>query len=644
MRTRLIAAVLGLCMGGSAFATLKLSSDFVSDFDVSGIEGWTEYGNPAEPVAKYGEVFSDSDFALLPWSGGTAAFSCSEFADGTAADQWLITPGFEVTGDNMVLYYTVVTKGNTLNNKYSVMISEGGVEKTDFKVLVNNVVKGENSGEGYIARRQALKGYEGKTVRLAFVNTGNTSGLLGFADLGVADYYLEISDAGKYENLIVSDPAQPMGMRVSLSTPVKCQGFTAVLKAGDFESTYVSDKICNLTTMAVVDFTFSEPFSFIGKREMCVTVTPAYEDAPAAVLEGSVVVAEPAFPRTVLIEEMTSTHCTFCPRGTAFLDYFMHTFDGSDGEGKVIAVAIHNDMVQPDPMVITGNTYRTDLLRDFPEIDGLLPNAIYNRTGTCDPSEVPAAELVKEKSVARTKILCADYDLSPRGEVRLKFNAEISYTVVDAAIDASVIVVENNLSGPGGAWAQTNAFAKATPDQIINLYGEELLPYFAPFLGTTDPIVGYVYQDVARGVYPSFRGVALEGEFAEMTPREFTLAFNMPSTVVRPEETALILVLTSSSSGEVLGADIVRAADYNTDLTTSGINSVSGDFRVNPVADGIGITIDEPSAVTVCSPDGRVVYNGNLDCGTTLIKCDIKGLLLVSVANATGIRCHKILR
>lgn len=41
-----------------------------------------------------------------------------------------------------------------------------------------------------------------------------------------------------------------------------------------------------------------------------------------------------------------------------------------------------------------------------------------------------------------------------------------------------------------------------------------------------------------------FPGVALEGEFAEMTPREFTLDLDMSSTVVKPEETALILVFS----------------------------------------------------------------------------------------------------
>lgn len=631
-----------LLIGGSSYGALTIPGDFFSDFAGEGLDGWMVIGHEADPVAKYADTFADSPFALLHWSGGEAAFSCSEFADGSQADEWLITPEFEVTGDNMVLYYTVVTKGNTLNNKYSVMISEGGTEKGDFKVLFNNVVKGENSGEGYVARRHALKGYEGKSVRLAFVNTGNSTGLLGFADMGVADYYLDVRNASNYENLIVSDPSQPMGMTVSLSTPVKCQGFTAMLKAGDFESTYVSDKICNLTTMAVVDFNFPEGFDFTGHRDMSVTITPTYENAPASVLEGSVVVANPVFPKVVLIEEMTSTHCTYCPRGAAFLDYFTHKFDGSDGNGKVIGVAIHNNMVQTDPMVITGNPYRTDLLAAFPAIQGLLPNAIYNRTGTCDPSEVPAADLVKEKSVARGKILRADYDFSAGGEVTLNFDAEISYSVDDAAIDASVIVVENNVTGNSSGWEQSNAFAKAGPEQIISLYGEELLPYFEPYLGTSDPIFDMSYQEVARGVYPSFGGVALDGVFTEMKPREFALSFDMPLSVADPHQTALILVLTSHSSGEVVGADIVHAADYNRDLTV-GVEEVRDSFSVKSASDGVEISLMAPSEVEVTSIDGSLLFKGRLEAGLTRLTSLPEGLLIISAASSTGRHTIKLL-
>ncbi|MBD5311874.1 MAG: hypothetical protein HDS13_06925 [Bacteroides sp.] len=572
MRSRVLHIVilyLLLTVVNIANASVELPVDFCSEFDVNGLEGWTLYST------------GETNHCLIGTPYGTGAFSDSQYDDGHKSDEWLISPEFEITDDNLILYYTVLATGNNLNNKYSVMISESGIDKSDFKVVATNTVQGSTGSVGFAMRRHALKGYKGKNVHLAFVNTGNSSGMVGFSEIGVGAYYIGLPNVDTFNNWIVSDIERPLEFEVNLSTPVKCNGFTAVLTAGDYTAEYKSGHISNLSTLTTDYVVFADiPVTFRGTHDYIMTITPDYEDAPATVISGTLIIADPCYPPVVLIEEMTSVKCTYCPRGTAFLNYFIHKYDGSDGGGRILAVALHSNGMGPDPMYITDNSYFTDadnvLSYVAPEAAPYLPAAMYNRTGGCDPATVPVDELMSRKGIARTNIKYVDYNIAESRQVTVDYETEVSYTASDAGLSASVIVTENNVSGQGQQWLQTNAFSQATMAQIIDMYGEELVPWFEPYVGKSS-MLETTYNEVARGIYPSFTGMSLEGDFEAMLPRSFTIRFDMPSTVSDPSECNLILVITSTATGEVLTADMVSGNNFNTDL--SSIHLVSAGIQ-----------------------------------------------------------------
>lgn len=554
----------------SARGAVSMPADFNCSFADGSLEEWIMTGSGATPVDAYAGYFADGPFAVMNITGGKAAMSCSQFADGSESNEWLISPEFEVTDDNMVLYYTVVVKGNTIQNKYSVMISEGGTDRADFTVVANNTVKGSSTGESRAQRRHQLKGYKGKRVRLALVNKGNTTGLLGFTGVGVADYYLDIKNVDSYDNMVITDPAKPVSMQLSLSTATKSTGFTALLEAGDFKTEYTSSRICNISTMATEGFTFPDLIPFSGTRDFTITITPGFEGAVPTVISGTMIVAEATYPKVVLMEEFTSTGCSFCPRGAAFMAYYQDKYDGRDGRGRLIGSAIHENMQNSDPMRMTDNDYRPDaaskLASVAPAMAGLLPSAMWNRAGGADPAALPVDSLMQTKSVALARISRVDYTPSASAKVKLAFNLEIGYSSSDAGLAASAIVVENDVTGLGSAWAQINGFADYNMAVIISSYGQDLQSYFEPYVGTSPVLTGVKYQEVARGCYPSFDGQPLPDAFEKGVKRDFTLDFDMPSSVAKPENTAVILVVTNSATGEVLTADAVDATRFNTDI------------------------------------------------------------------------------
>lgn len=634
-----------------ASASMTRPDDIFIDFAKTDFSEWTQYSSGQTPVAGYQPYFAEGNaYFSMPWSGGVAAMSCSQFTDGGESDEWLITPEFEVTGDNMVLYYTVITMDNSINNKYKILVSETGESREDFKTLVNNVVKG-NSSEGFATRCQALKDYAGKKIRLALVNSGNKTGLLGFANVGVGAYYVNVAHADTYDYMIITDPTSPISMDVSLSTPVNTNGFTAVLETGDFKSEYVSTKLINITSISQVSFAFPDGFDFDGESPYSITITPNYENAPATVISGTIIVANPYYPKVVLIEEMTSTKCTFCPRGTAFIEYYKDKYDGKGGKGRVIASVIHNYMGGIDPMTISGNPYRDDM-EDFievisPSMAGLLPSAVYNRSGVSDPSGMPIDQIMAQKGVALAKISRIDYDGTAKGKVTVNFTTEISYSSMDAGLNYSAVVIENGVYGAGVNWSQSNAFSGAAPETIVSMYGEDLLKYFTPFITAPSLITDIVYNDVARGCFPSFSGNILEGEFEAYQPREFSLEFNMPSNVSDPKNTEIILLVTSRSSGEVMSADIVGASDYNKDLEDeASVESITSSLEGLSVSrDNGGFRVVSPceGELVIYSIEGKAYGIYPLKEGENMIPCEGRSMMLLNARLPEGVKTFKIM-
>lgn len=578
---QIIAGLLVLCAANGR-AAVNMPADFSSDFGNTGLEGWTMSATDATPAGDYASIFASGDaFVTYPTPYGTAVMSCSEFEDGSASDAWLISPEFEVTSDNMLLYYTVCTYGSTVNNKFTIKISEGGADKEDFKATaVNNLIQGKGNTLARMQKFFVLKGYKGKTIRLAFINSSNKYGMTGIEEIGVAPYYVSISNPARYANLVLESGAADLTMRIGLTTPGKVNGFEASLEIeGERIATYKDDKTYNASQLFETEFTFEDVIDFTGSHEYSINIAPAIEGVPPVVVSGNLIVAPRLYDPVVFIEEATSLGCVNCPRGIAFLNYFHDKYDGRNGNGLVISSSIHTNFGTRDPMMIDGNGYYNGLVNLMTPIDAkaaqYLPIALVNREIVCDPSEVKVDELLSAKSIATVSIRRVDYSGERNGAVKVSFEPKLSYSTSDACCNAAAIVIENGLSNPN--WKQKNGFSGIGLDLVAATYGAELIEYFRPIVEAGDPAMGLVYNEVARGILPGLEGAPIEGAWEADKPRYETLEFDMPSEVADWNNTDVIVIITDRASGNVIAADRVSASDYNKDI------SDTEDVRLCPV-------------------------------------------------------------
>lgn len=629
-----------LCCGAIAISAMAdiethtyLTTDFPADLS-AGLSplGWTSSGRDDKVAGSFANQFqdysADNAFALLEYQSMTGMFSPSQFESGEASDQWLITPEFTITDDEAVLNFTVGVTGNNLNNSFHIYISESGNDRDSFYEIYSGTLVGK--GDLLVSERHSisLPGYEGRNVHLAFVNSGNKEGMMGFADIQAAPYYINITNAESYGTYIFTDASRKMAMSLALITPVNTNGFTAKLSLSNrFETEYVSKLKFNSSRIVEDSFVFPEDV-VIGDRERLdysITVTPNYKNAPSTVITGKIMSADMLYNAAVLMEEFTGSWCTNCPYGYSIMNYFVDKFDGSDNGPKAIGVAIHNG----DPMSVryidSGMVALSEPLGGF----GGLPNMMVNRKKNMHPaySIEYINDLLKQKTFVTTDITEVDYDAEKRTGV-VKFDLKAGFTTDNTGFKALLIVTENNMSGTGKDWCQVNGLYGLTPKDIERDFGKEFVPYFDIFVGenSSNPVRNISYPDVARDYFPSLEGTPIVGGVEYDVPVQHTLDFSFTENVTNVEE-AVVNVVILDSFGKVLTADSAKYSSFK----GSSVNEVGENGITVKAADGmIYVSTECDGEATVYSPDGRVLARSLLKAGTTGIS-GVEGMAIVKV-------------
>ncbi len=635
---------LALATAFSLGAAVNHPESFSGEFqDYSIPSDWSMIGRDATPSGTYAHYFKNysatNSYTVLTASGiAPTAFSPSEFSDGQKSDEWLITPEFTVGSDAELLCFTATTTGNTAKNNFAVYLSEDGASKEDFRKtqLVKTAVQGSQSISSS-QRRVVLQGYAGKKIRLAFVNMDNSQGVFGFGSISVAPYYLGIEDAETLET-IVMDAADPsMSFKIKVSTPVIVEGLKAVLTLDNGEEyTYeYSGKITpNMFTTVTPTFT---DIDFKGASQIGYTVTISLNDESLepSTLTGVMVNAERRYPAVVVAEEFTGTWCGYCPIGTAYMAYYRDHYDGSQaGGGKFYVAAVHgNDPMQSPATYFTPASSLAEKL-------GMIgyPTAMLNRRETVYPAQLNMDSIMAQKSFGRVSVTRVDHDAAT-GAMKVYYSPRISFSTPGFGINASAVVIENDLRGSNSQWSQTNNYNRFTSKDIADQLGEEMVPYMAQFVDRPNqPMVPYtqmVYNEVVRDVFPSFNGQPLEGAWTADTDREEVLEFTMPQNVTDPEHSAVLLVLTNASSGEIISADYVTAEYYNRDL--SGVESaVSGEGLAMHVFGGkVIVECESEGYAEILSIDGKIAGRTPLKAGRNEIELPA-GLSIVTAVTSEG--------
>lgn len=640
-----------LAMGAVAFGMnaavdmpIYLQQNFQEAFDnQQWPEGWITIGQDIKPVGKLASEFfpqySATDCYSLASNGvNVLAFSPSEFEGEAPSNEWLITPAFTITDKSNMLTYTVGAYGNKITNKYQVYISEGGTAKEDFTPLTDSGVKGDVKVVNLANRRFMMEGYEGKTVRLAFVNEGNTSGMMGFTDIQVAPYYLEIKNLSSFDALVLSDNQKKVGMTLTLTTPEKCTGFTAKLTTSTgFESTFVSKTKFSSTKAKTETFEFPEEVDLNGAKaaDYTITITPNYDGAPTTTLTGRIVFAEMKYNKVAVMEELTGTWCGYCPYGYSLMNYVVDKYNGQEGNPLAIGVAVHND----DPMAISYIDSGITAVGKPLGFNGY-PSMIINRETALHPAESLdyIDNLLKEKTYASVKINKVDYNEDSQ-EVTMNYGLTLGYDSENCGLKAMVITTQNNMTGKGPKWSQANNLAGMPAGQISGAFGEDAVPYFEMFIGdASNSVSGLLYPDVAREYYPSVTGDLIEGSFVNDVATDIEVKFPMSKNVTKLEDAVLTVVILNSA-GEIVTADHVG---YNGFEITAVDGIENGSISVRAQQGKVAVNAPAAGIVTVFSADGRVVAKADVAEGLNFIDAP-RGISIVRVEAGSESKTVKVI-
>ncbi len=667
MREFIWAAAAAVMTVSTASAAIDIPQFFYEDFagmypeHTAPAEGWVTYGNGARPDATMSNFFNPAGegpyYMFIQYGSQIIPFSCTNFQPSAVADEWLVTPEIEIPDDNVELSFTAAVYCNRGTwglgkNPYKILVSESGsAEKSAFSEdpIFESSINGSRTAE--VSTKDVVcpvKGFGGKKIRLAFVSTGENLGMTGFTNIGLGNYAITLDN--KTPKVTEQGNELTVAVNVGLKTPVECAGLTATLEvSGETYTKEFKKPFGNNGNVLIYQLVKFDPITVTGTETIpyAVTITPTYEGAPATVLTGSVGVPTEFYPANVVVEEVTATGCQACPSGTASMQYYHDTYPGSETEGKVIGIAIHGFINYTDPMAAGVSDYLARII----DLNGTTsyPQAMFNRATR---GLTPDRKGEVEKQIAAgsyNKVVIKGVQTEATEEnpwgapVTVTFDAYNAYDAESLNLGAVAVMIENSVTGNESGYDQTNGFYNRNEDYIRNNYGEFLVPYMKPYLSGGEFGVSrisfrnMVYNHVARGIWPSFSGEPLEGEWVRSEARGGELTFEIPENVHNLKDTEVIVLLIDNDTHNIVASDIMAAKDYN----LAGVESVNLSV-VKTERNGSLLTVTAPAGSTaeVYTPAGVKVASASVaEAATIEVPA---GILLVRVVTPAGATTFKL--
>lgn len=263
--------------------------------------------------------------------------------------------------------------------------------------------------------------------------------------------------------------------------------------------------------------------------------------------------------RAVMVEEATGTWCTWCPRGTVYLDEMAKRFGSS-----FVGVAVHNN----DPMALTEYD---DAITGFSGFQGF-PSVIYNRESIIDPSEIVNPSIDDMDDTAPVGITVgAEYDSSTgafRSSVEVLFVED-----TNADYNVSIILTEDGVSGTGAGWNQINAYAGG---------GEGAMGGFESLPGSV-PDYLMVYDHVGRALIGEYEGVAnvVNGEYLAGDVDSYLFNEYLIDSGFATENMHVVGVVTDNGSGEVINVASVSFEEALANGLSTSVSEFIDNHAVN---------------------------------------------------------------
>ncbi len=608
-------AAMTMCLAAISAGGRTVSSDvaFYEDFSNLGAhgdplpEGWVTYGLGEVPLPAWQSVFGNDGeapyYRLMSITGTWGAFSNSSFIEDVESDEWLVTPKIRIDSDEEILMLTAGAYGKAgiaALNEFSVFVSETGNRKEDFTKapVAQSFIYGKTSAVNTKRIAIPLIGYGGKDVYLAIVNRSKDSALFGVTEISVAPCYISITD--NTPQVLPAESETQVEMSVQINTPSEIDGITVSLST----SIGIESKVEINRTVNIAGKTFGVVFPETikvpeGGITYTVTVDPGIEGVEPTVVEGAINTPTRKYTPVAVVEEMTGSWCGWCPRGTAYLDYFKDKYNND--EGHVIGIAVHYN----DKMEIEGTEY----LRTLQQRAGTtsFPTAYFQRTVYNDPGTPQIINiLMNTPSYSQITFDKVEFHPETDSKITVNFSVENAYDKEEMDQSVAFVVIENDVTPKGDdenalkEWNQSNAYSGVTKEAIVKAYGEDLWPYFEFYCNESNPVrySKMKYQHVARGIFPNYDGLPLTGSCKAEEKVSYKASFHCPGNVDDNKNISIVALLIDRKTDRILTAAEMPSAWFNGNDPGSGVMETADNGITVIYTDGM-LSVKAPEAMTV---------------------------------------------
>lgn len=245
-----------------------------------------------------------------------------------------------------------------------------------------------------------------------------------------------------------------------------------------------------------------------------------------------------------------------------------------------------------------------------------------------------------------TKIERIVYDIyTNKGYVY--YNSRFGYDT-NVKVNMAAVIVEDECRGTASYWGQQNYYSGRTECRIEMEFGEGMYPYFQRFC-EEESRISYSkmkYDNVARGIYPSFEGQYLASEWKKDMPCSGSIEFSLPDNVLNFENVSIIILMMDAETNEILSADKLSINGHITPKYITSIypSTTSVNLLVGGRTDWIKITCvpsdwSEDEMVFSCSDESlfSYYYNGQGLMRITALK-DGNGFITLSSLNHPNVK------
>lgn len=454
-------------------------------------------------------------------TGSRVAVSTSWYKPAGHANDWMVLPAVEVTADTE-LRWTARAFDSQLPDGYSVYISATGNAPDDFDTAKPLYRTDAESAE-WIDHVVSLAEYAGKSVNIAFVNDSEDCNML----------LLRSVTAGAPEKLIVNFAGDKAIAEAGTEIPLRFKVSTQLSSAQMLQRAgcTLDGKDLSLSGLGSLEPGKEVVFDFPTSHTV-----KAGELTPVSVwVESDLGRAEKTFllgnsDRKMVIEEATGTWCGYCVSGIYVFSEMKRKYPE-----QAICIAVH----EGDPMAIVG----------------------YNVKGAGNPRLTLNRESKEMHPLDLEDVLVPHLNDLPRVTVEGEWDITDAQVNVNAKLlcgekseslyRMAFVLVENDVCVPGDPdYAQKNYYSGG---EYGPLGGFENMP---------NPIlpVDMVYQEVARGIYPSQQGLPCSsGALLPLGENiEVNYSFALPDNVLKPENLELYILAIEAGTSQVMNACVAK--------------------------------------------------------------------------------------